>query len=136
MTAPRRDQDVSDELKKVDVIGAVGTKKRGSRPYCKQHPYHWEVVFGYGTGSLANRSCGVSIFLRKVRLRQPRIKRVWTPPACIVGRAGAVTVWSAELSGATFVALHWPVRARNSREEEAYRLTCDAMVDWVMVLAA
>ena len=87
--------DIAGGLPKRDIIGLIGTQKKSSGDLTELYHMadeYWCIPFGYKPSVHVNRSCGVTLVLRKGRTKQHHVARIFEVPKYLWGRCAAVII--------------------------------------------
>lgn len=124
-----RAEYISQIFSKEDIVILPGTGRRNfeeETPVTKyRHGKHVEYSWGYRKGRLCNRSCGISFLLSPSW--EKSIRRVWSPPKLIAGRAAAMRARS---SAGDFLVVGAYFPPRGSMAPAAYQECVEKIAAW------
>ena len=131
LTVDRR-LDIAAVFQNADIVVLVGTqcKRFDSDVYTSQaglfHCYDW----GYGTGSMTNKSAGLSIWLNKRSFSKHSVKYIGFPPDMLAGR-GAVLRVKTSKSDICIIAGYPPPFAGTAKQFPKHRSIVQTLYKWI-----
>ena len=130
-----RTSDISEVLKKLDIIGLIGTQSKISATFPEHRvetlPHHYALHFGTDPkAKLSNKSAGVSLLVGK-RFSPASIRRILVPPKELRGRGAIVRIKQGSCD-ITLVLLYYPPPPQSTDEVHRYHLTCTQLTRWVI----
>ena len=96
-----------------------------------RHEGWWGISWGTGGGRWASKVCGVATWCRSAVLAQRCVRRVFSPPACLQGRAGAVR-WRRGPIDVCVANVYAPTEPRANKKGEGWA----ALLRWLDQLLA
>ena len=129
-----RTSDISEVLKKLDIVGLIGTQSKASATFPEHRvetlPHHYALHFGTDPkAKLSNKSAGVSLLIGK-RFSPASVRRILVPPKELRGRGAIVRIQQGSCD-ITLVLLYYPPPPKTADEVKMYHLTCTKLTRWV-----
>ena len=137
LQSPFRTQEVSEELKEIDLISLVGTQRRADRgePHTAATTSNHDIITrGYGRGKeakLTTKSCGISIMIHKKIGGKQSIASVHSPPPELQGRGGAIRLRWGKNKDILVVAVYAPTKPQQTHQRQNYNNTLSKLFAWV-----
>lgn len=120
-----RTEEICGEFEHQDIVCLSGTCQRDQKNgSCRRidRGSHEEFQWGYGSSPFVNKSCGISLLIRKSRLRNYKVEHVLKVPSDLRGRIGRVIIIS-EMRYA-LIDVYWPPKPQLKKDQKAYKQTC------------
>ena len=127
-----RVHDVSDELKRIHLVGLQGTRiKRHAwdADHCAFNTNdHLVINSGYGRSAYTNKSCGVTLMLTRKWFSKNSILHYFKVPASLQGRCMAVLL---RFFGAKILLINVYFPPPTSMSTSGYQKCIDAIIRWI-----
>ena len=137
LTKPMRAEEYSREASDCGIIFLLGTMRRddGDGLRTLVHEFHGEYSFGWTLARHSNKSCGVSIMVNKLAIKESNIVQSFVPPKQLRGRVGAIRIKTGT-SDVTACTTYFPPPPRGAAHARGHRGAVDALAAWMHGLAS
>ena len=125
--------DIAGGLPRRDIIGLIGTQKKSSGDLTEDYHMadeYWCIPFGYKSSVHVNKSCGVTLMLRRGRIKKQHVVRIFEVPKYLWGRCAAVII-TVGLIKLAILLMYFPPRQRGAAARIKSEKTADTMCHWL-----